>query len=225
MRILIIEDDPKTAHYLRQGLTESGFIVDCIQNGIDGINLVSQQAYDLVVLDVNPPQSDDWDLLVSIREVIITPIMMLTEKGSVEDKVLGFDLGADDYMVKPIEFPELLARVRTLMRRTGSSASLNVLRVGDLELDLGRHRTFRANQRIDLTNKEFALLHFLMCQSGTTLSRTQIKSSVWGLSSDCDTNVVQVAMRRLRAKIDDPFDDKLIHTLRGAGYVLESRAH
>jgi two-component system copper resistance phosphate regulon response regulator CusR len=151
--------------------------------------------------------------------------MMLTEKGSVEDKVLGFDLGADDYMVKPIEFPELLARVRTLMRRTGSSASLNVLRVGDLELDLGRHRTFRANQRIDLTNKEFALLHFLMCQSGTTLSRTQIKSSVWGLSSDCDTNVVQVAMRRLRAKIDDPFDDKLIHTLRGAGYVLESRAH
>lgn len=225
MRILIIEDDPKTAHYLRQGLTESGFIVDCIQNGIDGINLVSQQAYDLVVLDVNPPQSDDWDLLVSMREVIITPIMMLTEKGSVEDKVLGFDLGADDYMVKPIEFPELLARVRTLMRRTGSSASLNVLRVGDLELDLGRHRTFRANQRIDLTNKEFALLHFLMCQSGTTLSRTQIKSSVWGLSSDCDTNVVQVAMRRLRAKIDDPFDDKLIHTLRGAGYVLESRAH
>ena len=225
MRILIIEDDPKTAHYLRQGLTESGFIVDCIQNGIDGINLVSQQAYDLVVLDVTPPQSDDWDLLVSIREVIITPIMMLTEKGSVEDKVLGFDLGADDYMVKPIEFPELLARVRTLMRRTGSSASLNVLRVGDLELDLGRHRTFRANQRIDLTNKEFALLHFLMCQSGTTLSRTQIKSSVWGLSSDCDTNVVQVAMRRLRAKIDDPFDDKLIHTLRGAGYVLESRAH
>ena len=225
MRILIIEDDPKTAHYLRQGLTESGFIVDCIQNGIDGINLVSQQAYDLVVLDVNPPQSHDWDLLVSIREVIITPIMMLTEKGSVEDKVLGFDLGADDYMVKPIEFPELLARVRTLMRRTGSSASLNVLRVGDLELDLGRHRTFRANQRIDLTNKEFALLHFLMCQSGTTLSRTQIKSSVWGLSSDCDTNVVQVAMRRLRAKIDDPFDDKLIHTLRGAGYVLESRAH
>ena len=225
MRILIIEDDPKTAHYLRQGLTESGFIVDCIQNGIDGINLVSQQAYDLVVLDVNPPQSDDWDLLVSIREVIITPIMMLTEKGSVEDKVLGFDLGADDYMVKPIEFPELLARVRTLMRRTGSSASLNVLRVGDLELDLGRHGTFRANQRIDLTNKEFALLHFLMCQSGTTLSRTQIKSSVWGLSSDCDTNVVQVAMRRLRAKIDDPFDDKLIHTLRGAGYVLESRAH
>lgn len=211
MRILIIEDDPKTAHYLRQGLTESGFIVDCIQNGIDGINLVSQQAYDLVVLDVNPPQSDDWDLLVSIREVIITPIMMLTEKGSVEDKVLGFDLGADDYMVKPIEFPELLARVRTLMRRTGSSASLNVLRVGDLELDLGRHRTFRANQRIDLTNKEFALLHFLMCQSGTTLSRTQIKSSVWGLSSDCDTNVVQVAMRRLRAKVDDPFDDKLIH--------------
>ena len=113
MRILIIEDDPKTAHYLRQGLTESGFIVDCIQNGIDGINLVSQQAYDLVVLDVNPPQSDDWDLLVSIREVIITPIMMLTEKGSVEDKVLGFDLGADDYMVKPIEFPELLARLCT----------------------------------------------------------------------------------------------------------------
>lgn len=151
MRILIIEDDPKTAHYLRQGLTESGFIVDCIQNGIDGINLVSQQAYDLVVLDVNPPQSDDWDLLVSIREVIITPIMMLTEKGSVEDKVLGFDLGADDYMVKPIEFPELLARVRTLMRRTGSSASLNVLRVGDLELDLGRHRTFRAKETLKKT--------------------------------------------------------------------------
>lgn len=225
MRILIIEDEPKTAHYLHQGLTESGFIVDCVASGIDGLRLVCQQAYDLVVLDANLPQRDDWGLLVSIRKVTISPIMILTVKGSLEEKIKGFDLGADDYMVKPIEFPELLARVRTLMRRTGSSASLNVLRVGDLELDLGRHRAFRANQRIDLTNKEFALLHFLMCQSGTTLSRTQIKSSVWGLSSDCDTNVVQVAMRRLRAKIDDPFDDKLIHTLRGAGYVLESRAH
>ena len=223
MRILIIEDELKTAHYLHQGLTESGFVVDCVASGIDGLRLVSQQAYDLVVLDANLPQRDDWGLLVSIRKVIIAPIMILTVKGSLEDKIKGFDLGADDYMVKPIEFPELLARVRALMRRTELSALPDVLCVGDLELDLGRHRTCRAKQRIELTNKEFALLHLLMRQTGTMLSRKQIMSSVWGLNADCDTNVVEVAMRRLRAKIDDPFDKKLIHTLRGVGYVLETR--
>ena len=223
MRILIIEDEPKTAHYLHQGLTESGFIVDCVASGIDGLRLVCQQAYDLVVLDADLPQRDDWGLLVSIRKVTISPIMILTVKGSLEEKIKGFDLGADDYMVKPIEFPELLARVRTLMRRAVLSALPDVLCVGDLELDLGRHRTFRGEQRIELTTKEFALLYLLMRQTGTALSRTQIMSSVWGRSADCDTNVVEVSMRRLRAKIDDPFNNKLIHTLRGVGYVLEKR--
>lgn len=223
MRILIIEDEPKTAHYLHQGLTESGFVVDCVANGVDGLRLTMQHAYDLVVLDVNLPLLDDWSLLESMRRAIIVPIMMLTIKGGLEDKVKGFDLGVDDYMVKPIEFPELLARVRTLLRRNELSVLPDVLCVGDLELDLGRHRTSRGKQRIELTIKEFALLHLLMRETGTALSRTQIMSAVWGLNAECETNVVEVSMRRLRAKIDDPFEKKLIHTLRGVGYVLEKR--
>jgi len=204
-------------------LSESGYIVDCAATGADGLHLSRQHAYDLVMLDVNLPLMDGWDVLQRIRQNSSTRIMMLTAQGRLADRIKGLDLGADDYLVKPFEFPELLARVRNLMRRSVHSPVPDVLRVADLELDQGRHRAFRGLQRIDLTTKEFALLHLLMRQSGVVLSRTQIISFVWDMNFDCDTNVVEVSIRRLRAKIDDPFERKLIHTLRGVGYVLEDR--
>lgn len=224
MRILIVEDEPKTADYLHQGLSEGGYIVDKAANGVDGLHLVSQHAYDLVVLDVNLPEIDGWGVLEQIRRNSSTRVIMLTARGRLMDKIKGLDLGADDYLVKPFEFPELLARIRTLLRRSDQAPVPEVLRVADLELDPARHRAFRGEQRIDLTTKEFALLHLLMRRSGEVLSRTQIISLVWDMNFDCDTNVVEVSIRRLRAKIDEPFDHKLIHTLRGVGYVLEKRA-
>lgn len=223
MRILIIEDEPKTAEYLHQGLSESGYVVDRAATGIDGLHLVKQHIYDLVILDVNLPEMDGWGVLENIRRSTSTRVIMLTARGRLADKIKGLDLGADDYLVKPFEFPELLARVRSLLRRTEQAPVPDVLKVADLELDPGRHRAFRGAQRIDLTTKEFALLHLLMRRSGEVLSRTQIISLVWDMNFDCDTNVVEVSIRRLRAKIDDPFDHKLIHTLRGVGYVLEER--
>lgn len=224
MRILIVEDEPKTAEYLHQGLSESGYVVDKAATGVDGLHLVRQHTYDLVVLDVNLPGIDGWGVLEHIRSNSSTRVIMLTARGRLVDKIKGLDLGADDYLVKPFEFPELLARIRTLLRRSEQTPVPEVLRVADLELDPARHRAFRGEQRIDLTTKEFALLHLLMRRSGEVLSRTQIISLVWDMNFDCDTNVVEVSIRRLRAKIDDPFDNKLIHTLRGVGYVLEERA-
>ena len=224
MRILIVEDEPKTAEYLHQGLSESGYVVDKAATGVDGLHLVRQHTYDLVVLDVNLPGIDGWGVLEHIRSNSSTRVIMLTARGRLVDKIKGLDLGADDYLVKPFEFPELLARIRTLLRRSEQIPVPEVLRVADLELDPARHRAFRGEQRIDLTTKEFALLHLLMRRSGEVLSRTQIISLVWDMNFDCDTNVVEVSISRLRAKIDDPFDNKLIHTLRGVGYVLEERA-
>lgn len=223
MRILVIEDEPKTAEYLHQGLTESGYVVDKASTGLDGLHLVRQHTYDLVILDVNLPEIDGWGVLENLRRDNNTRVMMLTARGRLADKIKGLDLGADDYLVKPFEFPELLARVRTLLRRSEQAPAPETLRVADLELDPARHRAFRGEQRIDLTTKEFALLHLLMRRSGEVLSRTQIISLVWDMNFDCDTNVVEVSIRRLRAKIDDAFERKLIHTLRGVGYVLEER--
>ncbi|CAK9887817.1 MULTISPECIES: heavy metal response regulator transcription factor [Pseudomonas] len=223
MRLLIVEDELRTAEYLQQGLRENGYIVDCAHTGADGLHLARQQAYDLVILDVNLPELDGWTVLQRLRAESSTRIMMLTAHGRLADRVKGLDLGADDYLLKPFEFPELLARIRSLLRRNDQALQPNTLKVADLELDPSRHRAYRSGQRIDLTAKEFALLHLLMRQSGEVLSRTQIISLVWDMNFDCDTNVVEVSIRRLRAKIDDPFDDKLIHTLRGVGYVLEAR--
>tara|TARA_R110001599_G_scaffold164021_1_gene353379 strand:- start:123 stop:797 length:675 start_codon:yes stop_codon:yes gene_type:complete len=223
MRILIVEDEPKAADYLHQGLSESGYVVDKAANGVDGLHLVNQYDYDLVILDVNLPEIDGWDVLKYIRGRSGTRVIMLTARGRLADKIKGLDLGADDYLVKPFEFPELLARIRTLLRRSEQMPVSSVLKVSDLELDPARHRAYRGNQRIDLTSKEFALLHLLMRKSGEVLSRTQIISLVWDMNFDCDTNVVQVSIRRLRAKIDEPFEAKLIHTIRGVGYVLEDR--
>ncbi|MBN6712754.1 heavy metal response regulator transcription factor [Pseudomonas capsici] len=223
MRILVVEDEPKTAEYMHQGLTESGYVVDVATTGIDGLCLAQQQIYDVVILDINLPGMDGWDVLAQLRKTSNTRVMIVTARGRLDEKIKGLESGADDYLVKPFEFPELLARIRTLMRRSEQANVPQVLQVADLELDQGRHRAFRDKQRIDLTTKEFALLHLLMRHSGEVLSRTQIISLVWDMNFDCDTNVVEVSIRRLRAKIDDPFDNKLIHTLRGVGYVLESR--
>ncbi|NBF02074.1 heavy metal response regulator transcription factor [Pseudomonas sp. Fl5BN2] len=223
MRILVIEDEPKTADYLHQGLTESGYIVDRANNGVDGLHLVEQQPYELVILDINLPGKDGWQVLEHMHRQHPARVMMLTARGRLEDKVKGLDMGADDYLVKPFQFPELLARVRTLMRRSEPVAQPQVLQVADLQLDPRRHRAYRGDRRIDLTTKEFTLLHVLMRHSGEVLTRTQIISLVWDMNFDCDTNVVEVSISRLRAKIDDASEVKLIHTLRGVGYVLEVR--
>lgn len=223
MRILVVEDERKTADYLHQGLTESGYVVDRAATGVDGLYLIEQQNYELVILDVNLPEKDGWQVLEDMRKDSSTRVMMLSARGRLADKVKGLDLGADDYLVKPFEFPELLARVRTLLRRSENLPTTDTLRVADLELDPRRHRAYRGSRRIDLTTKEFTLLQVLMRQSGEVLTRTQIISLVWDMNFDCDTNVVEVSISRLRAKIDDASDIKLIHTIRGVGYVLEVR--
>lgn len=222
MRLLIVEDDRKTAEYLKQGLSENDYVVDTAYNGVDGAHLAITGGYDLVILDVMLPGHDGWQVLEMLRKESGTPVLFLTARDRVEDRVKGLELGADDYLVKPFAFTELLARIRTLLRR-GQHREPEVLRVGDLELDAIRRRVLRDGRRIDLTAKEFALLHLLMRRQGEVLSRAVIADQVWDMNFDSDTNVVDVAVRRLRAKVDDPFEAKIIHTVRGAGYVLESR--
>ena len=222
MRLLIVEDDRKTAEYLKQGLSENDYVVDTAFNGLDGAHLATTGSYDLVILDVMLPGRDGWEVLELLRRQSGTPVLFLTARDRVEDRVKGLELGADDYLVKPFAFSELLARIRTLLRR-GLHREPEMLRVADLELDAIRRRVQREGRRIDLTAKEFALLHLLMRRQGEVLSRAVIADQVWDMNFDSDTNVVDVAVRRLRAKVDDPFASKLIHTMRGAGYVLESR--
>ncbi len=223
MKILVIEDEPKAAEYLRQGLAESGYAVEVAHDGTDGLHLAATGDHDLLILDVMLPGIDGFAVLSALRTSRQTPVLMLTARGKTDDKVRGFDLGAADYLVKPFQFPELLARVRALLKRGQPAGVEPVMKVGDLELDAVRHRATREGQRIDLTAKEFALLTLLTQKRGEVLSRTQIASLVWDIHFDSDSNVVEVAIRRLRAKVDDPFSDKLIHTVRGVGYVLEQR--
>ena len=222
MRILIVDDDVKTSEYLRQGLTENGFVVDTARDGLDGTHLALTGSYDLVILDVMLPGRDGWKVVGELRKEKETPVLFLTARDRVEDRVRGLELGADDYLVKPFAFSELLARVRTVLKR-GQARDPELLRVADLELDPVRRRVQRASERIDLTTKEFALLHLFLRRAGQVLSRTAIAEQVWDMHFDSDTNVVDVAVRRLRAKVDDPFQKKLIHTVRGAGYVLDER--
>lgn len=224
LKILVIDDESKAAEYVRQGLTEVGYVVEVAHTGTDGLHVAVTGDHDLIILDVMLPGIDGFAVLSALRtSARQIPVLMLSARGKTDDKVRGFDLGADDYLVKPFQFPELIARVRTLLKRGHPVASEPVLRTADLEIDPIRHRATRAGQRIDLSAKEFALLTLLAQRSGEVLSRTQIASLVWDIHFESDTNVVEVAMRRLRLKIDDPFENKLIHTVRGVGYVLESR--
>lgn len=221
MKILIVEDEIKTGDYLRQGLNEAGFVVDLIRDGVDGLHFALTGDYDLLILDVMLPGINGWGILQAFRRAEHdTPVLFLTARDSVEDRVYGLELGADDYLIKPFAFSELLARVRSLSRR-GKSKQTEILRIADLELDLLKRRVTRAGQRIDLTAKEFTLLELLMQKQGEVLSRSLIASHVWDMNFDSDTNVIEVAVRRLRSKVDDPFDLKLIRTIRGMGYVLD----
>lgn len=222
MKILTVEDEPKTGDYLRQGLSEAGFTVDLARNGADGLHLALTGDHDLVILDVMLPGMDGWQVLETLRRAgRKVPVLFLTARDDVDDRVRGLEAGADDYLVKPFAFAELLARVRTLLRRGHAEPEATSLQVADLELDLLRHRAVRAGQRIDLTAKEFALLELFMRRQGEVLPRSLIASQVWDMNFDSDTNVVEVAVRRLRRKIDDPFEPKLIQTVRGMGYLME----
>ena len=228
MKVLVIEDEIKLADYLRKGLTEEGFVVDVAHDGIDGLHLATELAYDLIVLDGMLPGIDGLAVLAALRQSRQTPVLMLTARGQVEDRVRGLQGGADDYLVKPFAFSELVARMHVLLRRSVGTAhpaaEATMLRMADLELDLIRRRATRAGQRLDLTAKEFNLLSLLLRRQGEVLSRTELASQVWDMNFDSETNVVEAAVRRLRLKLDQPFEQPLLHTVRGMGYVLESRA-
>lgn len=223
MKILIVEDEPKTGDYLRQGLREAGFTVDLVQDGLDGLHLGIEGDQDLIILDVMLPRMDGWGVLQALTQAgITTPVIFLTAKDQVEERVRGLELGAADYLVKPFSFAELLARVRNVLRRGPAAVESSVLQVADLEVDLLRRRVSRAGKRIDLTPKEFGLLELLVRRQGEVLPRSLIASLVWDMNFDSDTNVIEVAMRRLRAKVDEGFEVRLIQTVRGMGYVLEA---
>lgn len=221
MHILIIEDEKKTAAYLRKGLTESGFVVDVAEEGEEGLFLATTREYDLIILDVMLPKRDGWSVISEIRRTgKQTPVLFLTARDAVYERVKGLELGADDYLVKPFAFSEFLARVRSIFRR-GTRRHPEALRIADLEIDLIRGKAVRNGRHLDLTAKEFALLSLLARRTGEVLSRTLIAEQVWDMNFDSNTNVVDVAIRRLRRKVDEPFATKLIHSVRGMGYVLE----
>ncbi len=224
MKVLIVEDEAKAASYLSRGLSEQGFVVDVSDNGEDGLHLARTAAYDLLILDVMLPRRDGWSVLSELRRAgRQTPVLFLTARDAVPARVKGLELGADDYIVKPFAFSELLARIRTILRR-GPARRPDTLRVADLELDLLAHKATLAGKRLDLTPKEFLLLSLFARRAGEVLSRTLIAEQVWDMNFDSGTNVVDVHVRRLRSKVDDPFDRKLIRTVRGVGYVLEEKA-
>ncbi len=223
MRILVVEDDIGTGDYLKKGLGEAGYGVDLARNGTDGLFRALEQDYDAIVLDVMLPGLDGWQIIEVLRKKSDVPILFLTARDGVQDRIHGLELGADDYLIKPFSFTELVLRLRTLLRR-GSAREADHYAIADLQLDVLRRRAVRQDQVIPLTNKEFMLLHLLVRREGEVLSRTQIASQVWDMNFDSDTNVVDVAIKRLRAKIDRPFDVKLIHSVRGIGYVCEPRS-
>ena len=227
MRLLLVEDQTMAADYIARGLRENDFVVDVAHDGVDGLHFLLTNDYDLAILDVMLPGMNGWKILELARQAgKLTPVMFLTARDDVEDRVCGLELGAEDYLIKPFSFSELLARVRVIMRRGAPHAASSeeaVLQISDLQLDFLKHRVSRNGKRIELTQKEFLLLSLLMRRRGEVLSRTVLAEQVWDMNFDPETNVIDVAVRRLRSKIDDGYEVKLLHTIRGAGYVLEER--
>ncbi|MCD6672678.1 MAG: heavy metal response regulator transcription factor [Burkholderiaceae bacterium] len=223
MKLLVVEDELRLAAYLRKGLAEEGYVVEVAHDGIDGLHLAMEGRHDLIVLDCMLPGIDGISLLAALRETRQTPVLMLTARMRVEDRVRGLKAGADDYLVKPFAFSELVARIEVLLRRARPPESSAVLELADLEVDLLRRRAARGGTRLDLTAREFALLVLLLRRQGEVLSRTEIAEQVWDVNFDYGTNVIDVAVRRLRGKLDAPFERPLLHTVRGMGYVLEER--
>lgn len=222
MRLLVVEDESKTGDYLKQGLSEAGFQVSLARNGLDGHHLAMTELFDVIILDVMLPDVSGWKILQSLREADNkTPVLFLSARDSIDDRVKGLELGADDYLIKPFAFAEVLARVRTLIRRGVVQTVDDILIVADLEMDIPKRKIQRAGKRILLSNKEFSLLELLLRREGEVLPRSLIASQVWDMNFDSDTNVIDVAIRRLRVKVDDDFTIKLIHTVRGMGYKLE----
>ncbi|KVE32581.1 heavy metal response regulator transcription factor [Burkholderia sp. TSV86] len=222
MKILIVEDEPKTGTYLKRGLTEAGFVCDWVQDGVSGLHQLQTEDYDLAILDVMLPGCDGWTIVRELRKTRRTPVLFLTARDQVDDRVKGFELGGDDYLAKPFDFAELLARVRSLLRR-GQTSDTSVLCVANLELDLIQRKARRQGNTILLTTKEFLLLWLLMRRQGEILPRSLIASQIWDINFDSDSNVVDAAIKRVRAKVDQNYEPKLIHTVRGMGYVLEQR--
>jgi two-component system copper resistance phosphate regulon response regulator CusR len=223
MRVLIVEDDRKTADYLVKGLHENGYVVDSADNGIDGLHLASSIDYDFLILDVMLPGRDGWDIITELRRLgREMPVIFLTALDAVQNRIKGLDLGADDYLVKPFSFSELMSRIRTIMRR-GPQRHPDVLCIADLEVDVPRRKVLRGGQEIDLTSREFLLLSLLARRKGEVLSKNYIAEQVWDVNFESDSNPIEVAIRRLRKKVDDPCEKKLIHTVRGVGYVLEEQ--
>src|SRR5438477_3049916 len=222
MRILLIEDEKKTAAFLTKGLREAGFAVEVARDGEKGVELARASRHDLLIVDVMLPKKDGWAVVSQLRVGgLQTPVLFLTARDSVRDRVKGLELGADDYLVKPYAFSELLARIRSILRRSPSREP-EQLRVKDLEIDTRRHKAVRAGTPLNLTAKEFLLLAHLARFAGEVVSRAEIAEHVWDINFATETNVVDVMVRRLRAKVDDPYQTKLIHTVRGAGYVLKA---
>ena len=223
MRVLVVEDEEKILSFLRKGLRESGYTVDAATNGTEGLQMALNREYDLIILDIMLPGIDGWKVMERLRDAKKeVPVLFLTARDTVQDRIKGLELGADDYLIKPFAFSELIARMRTILRR-GPIKSSETVRIGDLELDFTAHRATRSGKRLDLTPKEFALLSLLARRSGEVMTRVRIAERIWDVDFQSETNVVDVHMRRLRAKVDDPFEKKLIHTVRGVGYVLEER--
>jgi heavy metal response regulator len=221
MRLLLVEDEQKVARFVRQGLTEEGYAVDVAADGETGLAMALDRVHDLIILDIQLPKMDGLCVLQKLRQAKVpTPVLLLTVRATIEDKVLGLDAGADDYLTKPFAFQELVARVRALLRRR-AEATPPVLRVADLTLDPARRTVARGGERIDLTPREFALLDYFMRNSGRVLTRTMIAEHVWDYSFDSTTNVIDVYVNYLRKKIDTDWEPKLLHTIRGVGYVLE----